>query len=113
MPHPNLNQEIEISAEQLGSEGGFCLDELAGGAKEGQCSLPAGRNDFGLNPFEKQVIALSVAGYSSEEIAKRIGISQAAMRRHFTNICEKLQVSDRLELILFAIYHQLVDTNDV
>ena len=74
--------------------------------------VKAGRNDFGLNPVEKQVIALTVAGYSSEEIAKRIGISEPAMRRHFTNICEKLQVSDQLELVLFAIYHQLIDTND-
>jgi len=73
-------------------------------------SVSANMNHFGLIPLEKQVIALTVAGYSSEESAKRIGISEPALRSHLTSICEKLRVSDQFELILFALYHQLIDT---
>ena len=80
---------------------------------EDQFSVPPTRKDFGLSPLEKQVIALSVAGYSSNESAKRIGISEPAMRLHLTSICDKLQVSNQIELVLFAIYHQVIDTYDI
>lgn len=75
-----------------------------------QFSVPASRKDFGLNPLEKQVIALTVAGYSRKESAKRIGISVPTMRLHLTSIRDKLQVSNQLEMILFAIYHHVIDT---
>ena len=76
-------------------------------------SVEASRKDFGLIPLEKQVIALTVAGYSSEESAKRIGISEPVVRLHLTSICEKLRGSNQFELILFALYHQLIDTYEV
>jgi DNA-binding CsgD family transcriptional regulator len=80
---------------------------------EGPLSVEVNRNDFGLIQLEKQVIALTVAGYSGRETAKRIGISEPALRLHITSICDKLRVSSRFELILFALHHQLVDTYDV
>lgn len=80
---------------------------------EGLFSVEAGRKNFGLIPLEKQAIALTVAGYSSEESAKRIGISEPALGLHLTSICDKLHVSNQFELILFALYHQLIDTYDV
>lgn len=78
-----------------------------------QSSVPASGKNFGLSPIEKKIIALAVAGYSTRESAKRIGISEPAMRLHLTSICEKLQVSNQIELVLFAIYHQVVDTYDI
>jgi DNA-binding CsgD family transcriptional regulator len=82
-------------------------------SNEEPLSVASSRKDFGLIPLEKQVIALTVAGYSSEESAKRIGISDAALRLHLTSICNKLRVSNQFELILFALYHQLIDTYEV
>jgi DNA-binding CsgD family transcriptional regulator len=70
------------------------------------------RIDFGLIRLEKQVIALTVAGYSSREAAKRMGISEPALRLHNTRICDKLRVPNQFELILFALHHQLVDTDE-
>jgi DNA-binding CsgD family transcriptional regulator len=71
------------------------------------------RKDFGLIPLEKQVIALVVAGYSNAETAKRIGIREHAIRLHLTGICDKLRVSSQLELVLFALHHQLIDTLEI
>ncbi len=79
---------------------------------EGPLSVEGNRNEFGLIRLEKQVIALTVAGYSSQETAKRIGTAEPALRLHFTSICDKLRVSNEFELILFALHHQLVDTNE-
>jgi DNA-binding CsgD family transcriptional regulator len=65
--------------------------------------------DFGLIPLEKQVIALIVAGYTSEESTQRLGISDHVLQQHLLNIFNKLKVSNRLELVLFALYHRLID----
>ena len=113
MRYPNLNQGIDFPAEQSGSQESYYLDNLAEGAKEGLFSVEASRKDFGLTPLEKQVIALSVAGYTSKESTKRIGISGPALRLHLTSIYDKLRVSNQFELILFALYYQLIDNCEV
>jgi hypothetical protein len=50
-----------------------------------------------------------VSGYSSEESAMKIGISEQALLQHLVDIFEKLKVSNHLELVLFAHYHNLID----
>ena len=70
------------------------------------------RRDFGLLRLEKEIIALTVDGYSTEETAKRIGINEPALGVQLTSIYQKLHVSNQFELLLFAVYHQLVDTHD-
>jgi DNA-binding CsgD family transcriptional regulator len=77
----------------------------------GLLSIEVNRNDFGLIELEKQVVALTVAGYSSREAAERIGISEPALRLHITSIYGKLRVSNEFELILIALNHQLVVTD--
>lgn len=72
--------------------------------------VDASEKDFDLTPFQRQIIALTVAGYSSEESAMKVGISERALKRHFSAICDKLCVSNPLELILLALHRQLVDT---
>jgi DNA-binding CsgD family transcriptional regulator len=79
---------------------------------EGLLSVEVNGNDFGLVRPEKQIIALAVAGYSSQETAKRMGISLSAIRLYITRICDKLRVSNQFELVLFALHHQLVDTDE-
>jgi len=64
--------------------------------------------DFGLNPFEGRLIGLMVAGYTSEESTRRLGISEPALQQHLMDILDKLKVADRLELVLFALHHQLI-----
>jgi len=80
--------------------------------KEGQFSSGKKRKDFGLLRLEKQIIALTVDGYSTEETAERIGINEPALGVQLTSIYQKLHVSNQFELILFAVYHQLIDTCD-
>jgi DNA-binding CsgD family transcriptional regulator len=65
---------------------------------------------FALTPFQRKIIALIVAGYSSQECAKRIGISEPALKRHLWRVCAKLGVANPFELVLLALHCQLVDT---
>ena len=66
--------------------------------------------DFGLTAFQQKIIALTVAGYSSRECAKRVGISEPALKRHLSSVCDKIGVSNPLELILFSLQRQQHDT---
>ena len=45
------------------------------------------------------------------DIALKFSLSEQTVKHHLTNIFDKLGVSNRLELALFAVNHQLV-SND-
>ena len=61
----------------------------------------------GLTDRELEVISKVVAGYANKEIAQEFSISEKTVKHHLTNIFDKLGVSSRLELALFAIHHGL------
>ena len=61
--------------------------------------------DFGISSREMQVVTHVVAGYTNKDLARKLGISQQTAKHHLTNIFDKLGVSNRLELVLFAIDH--------
>jgi DNA-binding NarL/FixJ family response regulator len=74
-------------------------------------SAPGPRRDFGLSSREMQVIALIVAGYTNKDLARELGISENTAKHHLTNIFDKLGVSNRLELVLYAVDHGLATGN--
>jgi DNA-binding NarL/FixJ family response regulator len=59
--------------------------------------------NFGLTVREVQITALVAAATSNKEIANHLGITEKTVKHHLTNIFDKLGVSSRLELALFAI----------
>jgi DNA-binding NarL/FixJ family response regulator len=61
-----------------------------------------------LSPREREVIDLILQGLRNKDIAKRMFISEATVRHHLTSIFEKLHVSDRLGLTIYAFKHHLV-----
>ena len=61
--------------------------------------------DFGISSREMQVVTHVVAGYTNKDLAAKLGISLQTAKHHLTNIFDKLGVSNRLELVLFAIDH--------
>jgi DNA-binding NarL/FixJ family response regulator len=67
------------------------------------------KKNFRLTPRELQVIATVVAGYPNKEIAQQFSISEDTVKHHLSSVFDKLGVSNRLELALFAINHHLVE----
>ncbi len=65
------------------------------------------RNDFGLTPRELEIVALVTEGCGNREIAGRLTISEETVKRHLTHIFDKVGMSTRLELALFALDHGL------
>src|SRR5216684_6834301 len=62
-----------------------------------------------LSDREKQVVQLVVQGYSNREIGQELFISDQTVKNHLHNLFNKLGVSDRLELALYAIHHRLIE----
>ena len=58
---------------------------------------------------EKEIVQLVAQGFRNKEIGVRLFISEQTVKNHLHNILDKLGVSDRLELALYAIHHRLVD----
>ena len=58
---------------------------------------------FGLTGRELEIISAVVEGYSNKEIAAHLRISEDTVRDYLSNSFDKLGVSTRLELALFAV----------
>ena len=71
--------------------------------------VEAKMKDFGLTPLEKQIIALVLAGYTTKESGQQIGVSGYSVRQHLRRVMAKLGVTNRLELVLFALHYDLID----
>ena len=60
-----------------------------------------------LSPRELELVALVAQGYKNKEMAEKMFISEQTVKNHLHNVFDKLGVSDRLELALYAIHKGL------
>jgi two-component system nitrate/nitrite response regulator NarL len=64
-------------------------------------------NIASLTEREREIVLLITEGLTTTLLAKRLFISQKTVRNHLSTIYSKLEVSDRLELALFAFRNGL------
>jgi len=106
-PFSHLLQSIrKVDAGEL------CVDTRLSAAMRKQDSHPQpsvsmGKNSLSLSERERQVVGLVSQGFKNKEIAQRMFISEQTVKNHMHNIFDKLGVSDRLELALYAIHKNL------
>jgi len=60
-----------------------------------------------LTSREKVIISYIVEGWRNREIAEHLSISEQTVKNHLRAIYDKIGVSDRLELALYAIHQRL------
>jgi len=58
-----------------------------------------------LTPREEQVVALAADGLSNREIASELRLSEHTIKKYLFRIFEKVGVSSRVELVLYAVNH--------
>ncbi len=74
--------------------------------------LPTGADErsrsFGLTKRELEIVAAIVEGCTNRDIAQKFTLSEDTVKHHLTHIFDKLGVSNRLELAMFAVNHRLL-----
>jgi two-component system nitrate/nitrite response regulator NarL len=80
----------------------------AAGRESATATAATSAGQFKLTPRELEIIGAAAEGQSNKEIASRLGVTEPTIKHHLTNIYDKVGVSNRLELTLFAIHHGLV-----
>ena len=58
-----------------------------------------------LTPREEQVVALVADGLSNRSVARELGLSEHTVKKYLFHIFDKLGISSRVELTLYAISH--------
>jgi len=56
---------------------------------------------------EKHVIACLMQGFPNRLISERLAIAEQTVKNHLRSVFDKVGVSDRLELVLYALHHKL------
>lgn len=67
-----------------------------------------------LTPREREIIKLLLTfeGSTNEEIAGQLFISKSTLKNHLTTIYNKLELKNRIELLKYALAHNLGDRNE-
>src|SRR5450755_392572 len=78
-----------------------------GGGHPSASGSGKGRERSPLSAREREIVALVAQGYKNKEMAEKMFISEQTVKNHLHNIFDKLGVSDRLELALYAIHKGL------
>ena len=127
------DRELVVSAFRSGARGIFCISDthfrllcrciqrVAGGqiwANTEQMTflldlvseVPSLRvlNSRGhqlLTPREEQVVALVAEGLSNRDTARELNLSEHTIKKYLFRIFDKLGISSRVELVLYAVNH--------
>src|SRR5437868_9802054 len=99
--HTVMAGEYWVGREAVSNLMGYLQTKMKSTAEEDK------RKKFGLTPREIEIVSAVVAGFANKEIAEYFKISEDTVKHHLSNIFDKLGVSTRLELALFAVNQNL------
>jgi DNA-binding NarL/FixJ family response regulator len=83
------------------------MQQFASPSETGVAGGARARDRSPLSQREREIVALVAQGYKNKEMAEKMFISEQTVKNHLHNIFDKLGVSDRLELALYAIHKGL------
>jgi two-component system, NarL family, nitrate/nitrite response regulator NarL len=104
--------EVLIKAINKVHQGEVWLDRLMMGSLLDEMTQapeidPGEEKIASLTEREREVIALIAEGLKNKQIGQRLFISETTVTHHLSSIFSKLEVSDRLELVIYAFSHNL------
>ena len=82
---------------------GYVIDALT---STSPARVFAANGDGLLSPREDQVVNLVAEGIGNREVAHQLGIKENTVKKSLLRIYDKLGVSNRVELVLYALTHR-------
>ena len=79
-------------------------------SKDPELKLRANKRRLGS--WEQEIVRLVVQGYGNSDIARILSTNELTIDNDLHNILEKLALSNRLELALYAIHSQMINQPD-
>lgn len=129
----NYDRELVVNSLRAGARGLFCLASMPfkslcrciTSVHQGQywtnteqmryvidalCIGPSvrlinARGDVVLTPREEQTVSLVTEGLNNREIAQELSLKENTVKKSLLRIYDKLGVSNRVELVLYALSH--------
>jgi DNA-binding NarL/FixJ family response regulator len=90
------------------AKNGQCLPKPPAEAREAsRAAESAPRPVDTLTNREKSIISCLLQGWRNREIAMHLSITEQTVKNHLRTIFDKVGVSDRLEMVLYAIHHRM------
>ncbi len=74
-----------------------------------QRDQPAHEGSAELSPRETEVLRLVALGYTGQQIADQLGISQSTVETHRAHLMEKLRLRGRAQLVRYALSKGLLE----
>lgn len=81
---------------------GFLVDALSVGPA---IHVISSRGNAVLTPREEQTVGLATEGLNNREIARELSVKENTVKKALLRIYDKLGVSNRVELVLYALSH--------
>jgi DNA-binding NarL/FixJ family response regulator len=103
--------ELWFDAETMNRVFGQLLGARAGAPG----SAPAREKHASLTAREREIVSAAVehSGSANQVVAERLFISEHTLRNHLTSIYRKLDVTNRLEMYVYAIRHGLIQLDAI
>jgi two-component system response regulator DegU len=113
----NQSANVLIRAIQQVSEGETWLSQklisqLLGNQSNSKNESEIAPKSDALTKRELEVISMIGFGMKNKDISKKLFISEATVRHHLSSIYSKLQVDDRLNLVIHAYQNGIINLND-
>lgn len=102
--HKDSSADVVLRAVRAVASGELWFEPriLRAGARGAPGKHGAPQAFASLTDRERDIVRLIGEGLRNEEIARRLGITEKTVRNHLTAVFDKLGVSGRLELAVFA-----------
>jgi len=73
-----------------------------------QMQLGEAQSLLSLTPRQLEILQIASNGFSTEDIARQLNMSQDGIKKHFASICTKLGAANRTEAIAICLRRQLL-----
>jgi DNA-binding NarL/FixJ family response regulator len=103
----NVSGESLVQCVRKVSKGETWVQDTQESKETAENDLVGARVRDRLTAKELKIVALIVQGYKNKEIATQLGTTEQVIKNYLRKIYDKLGVSDRLELALYCLHHQL------